>query len=160
MKKLMLPLLLFLLHASLFGQDMKKTTVAQHYKTSSFDVAIFPKESLDMIPGTRFTPTKEEVLIAENLLATQLKKMNTHLENQHNSPVIHKNLKKYQRQYFGYFDSKGHKILFINSFWKDEVYADWLDGRIMVLDGGSYYWQICIDLNSRKLFDFYINGIG
>ena len=50
MKKLMVPLLLFLLQANLFGQDMKKTTVAQHYKTSSFDVAIFPKESLDMIP--------------------------------------------------------------------------------------------------------------
>lgn len=29
---------------------------------------------------------------------------------------------------------------------------------IYIMDGGPYYFQIKFDINSKKLFDFYING--
>lgn len=145
-----------------FVFECEAQNVAKHYKTSKFDAAIFPANSLDMIPGTRFTPTKLEIDTVEFVLAKQIKTLNTPQINQHNSPVIHENMGKYRRQYFGYLDELGHRILIINCFYKkkNNVDADWLTTKVSVLDGGSYYWTIRYDLNAKKFFDLDINGGG
>lgn len=136
--------------------------IAKHYKTSKFDSAIFPANSLDMIPGIRFTPTNAEIDTAESALAKDIKTLNTPMINQYRTPIIHKKIGKYRRQYFGYLDQSGHKILLINCFY-DKKYNDhvyWLDSKVTVLDGGSYYWSIHFDMNTKKFFEFYVNGAG
>lgn len=133
--------------------------VAEHFKTRQFEVAIFPESSNELIQQNRFTPTKEEIIKAENALKYKLKEANRNLENQYNSPIIHRNLKKYKRQYFGFINDKGEKILYINSLWKkNEEETKWLQRIIMVSDGGSHYWNIEYNLETDELINLSVNG--
>ncbi len=143
-----------------FGQADTTFKKADRYKTNKFDVAIFPANYLDLISGQRFTPTRQEIEKAEIALNNNLKDLNKLLINQSSTPVIHKNLHKYKRQYFGYIDKNGNRILLINCFWSmDKDDSDrWLTDRIMVLDGGSYYWNVKFNLDKNELFDLDING--
>ncbi len=50
--------------------------------------------------------------------------------------------------------------MLINCFWardKDDT-ERWLKGRIMVLDGGSYYWNVKFNLDKKQLFELDVNG--
>ncbi|MCA1965502.1 MAG: hypothetical protein LDL23_02500 [Flavobacterium sp.] len=133
--------------------------VAEHFKTRQFEVAIFPESSNELMQQNRFTPTKEEIIKAENALKSKLKFINNPLMNQSSSPIIHKNLKKYKRQYFGYINEKGEKILYINSLWKkNEKETKWLQQIIMVSDGGSHYWNIEYNLETEELENLKVNG--
>jgi len=143
-----------------FAQTDTTFKKADHYKTKEFDVAIFPANYLDLIPGQRFTPTRQEIDKAEKVLHNNLKTLNSQLVNQSSTPIIHKNLHKYKRQYFGYIDKNGDRILIINCFWshdKDDT-DRWLKDRIIAHDGGSYYWNIKLNLDKNELFDLDING--
>ena len=82
--------ILFLSSCFIYAQN-----VAEHFKTKQFEVAIFPESSDEIMQGKRFTPTKEEIIKAENALKSKLKEVNRNFENQYNSHIIHKNLKKY-----------------------------------------------------------------
>ncbi len=143
-----------------FGQADTTFKKADHYKTKQFDVAIFPSNYFNFIPGQRFTPTRQQIDRAEASLGTDLKTLNNQLVNQYSTPIIHQNLHEYKRQYFGYIDINGDRILLINCFWSEaEDDTDgWLKGRIMVLDGGSYYWNIKFNLDKKQLFDLNVNG--
>ena len=143
-----------------FGQTDTTFKKADHFKTNKFDVAIFPANYLDLIPGQRFTPKRQDVEKAELALNKNLKDLNKKLVNQSSTPIIHEKLNKYKRQYFGYIDKNGNRILLINCFWsKDKDDSDgWLKERIMVLDGGSYYWNVKYNLDKNELFDLDING--
>ncbi|MFA7616870.1 MAG: hypothetical protein WCY16_09860 [Weeksellaceae bacterium] len=133
--------------------------VAEHYQTEDFDVAIFSKEYELYGFGKRFTPAKEEIAMAEQTLKMQLKEINKNQPNQSLSPVIHKNLKKYKRQYIGFYDENGKKCLLINFFWSDGKNDDyWLNDFVQVEDGGSYYWQIKYSVDDEQLFDLSVNG--
>ena len=142
------------------AQTTENKIVAEHYQTSQFDGAIFPATSVDMIPGKRFTPTYLEIQIAEAALRKDLEKLNTPLLNQHKSPIIHRKLKAFKRQYFGYLDSNNNKTLLINCFWKKSEQQNWLNSQVMVLDGGSYFWNVKFNLTTSKLYDLYVNGSG
>lgn len=147
-------ILLFLSSCFIHAQN-----VAEHFKTRQFELAIFPESSNDLMQQNRFTPTKEEIFKAENALKLKLKEANKNLENQYNSPIIHRNLKKYKRQYFGYINDKGEKILYINSLWKkNEKETKWMQQIIMVSDGGSYYWNIEYNLETEELENLKVNG--
>ena len=50
---------------------------------------------------------------AEIILAKDLKSLNKQFGNQSSTPIIDKNLHKYKRQYFGYIDKNGNRILLI-----------------------------------------------
>jgi hypothetical protein len=147
-------ILLFLSSCFIHAQN-----IAEHFKTRQFEVAIFPESSNEIMQQKRFTPTKEEILKAENALKSKLKEVNINLENQYNSPIIHRNLKKYKRQYFGYINGNGEKVLYINSLWKkNEKETKWLQQIKMVSDGGSYYWNIEYNLETDELINLSVNG--
>ncbi len=145
---------------NVFGQSDTTFKQADHYKTHKFDVAIFPASYFDLIPGPRFSPTRQEIEKAELVLNSNLQDLNRQLVNQSSTPIIHKKLSKYKRQYFGYIDQNGNRILLINCFWsKNKDDSDhWLIERIMVFDGGSYYWNVKFNLDKNELFDLAING--
>lgn len=149
-------IILFLSSCFIYAQN-----VAEHFKTRQFEVAIFPESSNDLMQQNRFTPTKEEVFKAENALKLKLKYINNPLINQSSSTIIHKNLKKYKRQYFGYINDKGEKILYINSLWSKSIkehHWHWLNEIIMVSDGGSHYWNIEFNLETDELINLSVNG--
>jgi hypothetical protein len=144
-----------------FGQTSTPFIKADHYKTKDFDVAIFPENHLEFISNQRFTPTRQEIDKAEIALSNNLKNSNKQLVNQSSTPIIHIKLKKYKRQYFGFIDNKGDRILYINCFWsKNENNSErWLTNEILVLDGGSYYWNVKFNVTKNEIFDLNINGI-
>lgn len=132
-----------------------------YYKTKDFECVIFPDNYIDLIGGIRFTPRKVEVDRAEKTLKEDLAELNNPLINQGDkyNPIIHKNLKKYNRQYFGYIDENGDKILIINCFWRQKKRFDnWKKERVIILDGGSYYWSVKLNLTTGKLFELRVNG--
>jgi hypothetical protein len=161
--KVVIALVFILLYSYSAGnaQSENTPTIAEHYETKKFNAAIFPASSREVFSGSeRFTPSKQEIEIAEQALIKQLAAINADRQNQDATPIIDKNLSKYKRQYFGYTNDKGNKILFINCFWKRNKEDEklWLNERIMVLDGGSYFWNIKFNLTTNELFDLDVNG--
>jgi hypothetical protein len=120
----------------------------------------------------RFTPTKQEIEQAEGILKGQISSVDKSLPKQHqNSPIIHKELNNYFRQYVGLVNSSNEKIIHVNFYWdkfslKDKLkgYSDdrlrFEDDYAIVFDGGSRYWQINVNLTRKCLTDFQVNGIG
>ena len=155
-------IILLFFSCALWGQTKQQKTVAEFYKCRGADCAIFPDTYLDFpLLQNKFIPTHKQVDDAELLLKRKLKNINidSGYQNQLGGPVIHKKLRHYKRQYYGYKDSKGHRILLINCVWsKDEFSEHWLDSYILVNDGGSYYWNIKVDLETGTLFDLEVNG--
>ena len=121
----------------------------------------------------RFTPTIAEIEKAEQILKKKLKTVNGQRMNQiDNCPIIHKKLTSYRRQYFGYIENNGNKIIYttfnwdrytlfdrLRGYYKDEN-ENWKKEKEMVLDGCSYHWEISINLNTEELFELSVNGGG
>ena len=70
-----------------------------------------------------------------------------------------RNLDSYIRQYFGYTDHKGFKIVWINcmAIRKDLPEENYLHPYLMK-DGGDRYFQVKVNLSTKKSFDFIVNG--
>lgn len=121
----------------------------------------------------RFTPSLAEIKIAENILKKNIRKINAKKMNQGNGcPIIHRNLNIYRRQYFGYFNGKNERVIFvtfnkskltviekIKGFQIDES-DNWKKEKENWFDGCSKHWEIKINLTTKELFDFGINGVG
>ena len=124
----------------------------------------FPKES-------RFTPTSEEIRVFEKKLRKKIKTLNKYRTNQgfDMGPIVHRNLPSYFRQYIGLINEFGERIIFVHFLWRWSwsriifTYSSPIDGWKnewkTVNDGGSKYWRISFNLNTRLLFDFSVNGI-
>jgi hypothetical protein len=147
------------------GQGKADAILAEHYQTADFDCAIFPANAESYMAYNipvqrRFTPTHEDIDKAEAAFKTQLVALNKKRGNRLDKSVEQK-LSQYRRQYFGYIDKVGNKILCINCFYKDDAfgfYQTWLKDEIHVDDGGSAYWNIKFNLKTKKLFDLEVNG--
>lgn len=120
----------------------------------------------------RFDPTKEDLLKAEIILKDNIKERNkSQMMNQGDDcPIIHRNLNKYFRQYFGVINNKGEKIIHINMLWdrssmreriwgsaydRDKYYKEYT----IILDGCSYYWYVTINLATEKIESLWVNGL-
>jgi len=164
MKNLMLPLLLiFILNVS--AQKVKKVEKVSDYTTyvkgNNFEGVIFSEKYINMLSkvnGKKFTPGTNDILIVEKLLPLGL---DTIKDATNHKFFVKNHLKKYLRQYFGYIDKNGDKIIYINVFWdnsENKSEKRWLNDIIEVLDGGDYFWQIKVNLTTHQLFDFAVNG--
>jgi hypothetical protein len=140
-----------------------------YLKSSRFEGVIFSKDydpfGLSNGSNNKFTPSISEIDSAEIILRNGIEEINKNRPNQFgNCPVIHENLGKYKRQYFG-FTENGDKIIFINCFWyrsnrftRSPIDTIWKTQLINVFDGCSYYWSIKVNLTKKILFDFGVNG--
>lgn len=138
--------------------NIQSQTIAKHFKTNDFDVAIFPGMIKGLGNFEGFDITEEEVIKAEKKIKSNLRLININLENQYNTPIIHKKLKKYKRQYIGLYDDNGEKYLLINAFWPTHREENWLNEIIYVSDGGSYYWNIRYYIDTDELKALNVNG--
>lgn len=131
-------------------------------KGKAFEGYIFPENHFVMIPseGGRFTPQTADVLKAEAILKRKIEELNHEKINQANgAPLIHKKLHKFVRQYVGIINNKGQHIIWINCIWKhDANKTELIKDIISVLDGGSYYWNVKVNLDTETLYDLDVNG--
>lgn len=139
---------------------------SQYIQQKKYQGYVFPKEYSSKLLDLndlreRFTPSESDIEKAEAVLGAQIKAINKSLLNQTGScPVIDKNLSRYKRQYVGYINQNGDKIIWINFVGGKEIKnSDKLSQNIIVvLDGCSNYWNIKVNLSKVSLYDFYING--
>jgi len=134
----------------------------------------YPKDKL-FISGAdsinRFTPTNEDIQLAETILKQQIEKLNNPRVNQfHKKQYVDKNLNKYFRQYVGFINDKGDKVIHINFYWDKYTLLDRLHGYdderreytsdfVLTLDGGSHYWNVNVNLTTNKLERLEVNGL-
>lgn len=161
MKQLFFVFSLLLIGTAGIAQQGVAPVQAIRYQTKKFDAAIFPANSKESLGGVRFTPTKADIDQAESGLRKKLSGLNVDLANQYETPVVDKELDNYKRQYFGYRDKAGNRIVLINCFWgTHEHFKEWLSEQIDVRKGGSYYWNVKYNLDTGELFDLKVNGRG
>jgi hypothetical protein len=77
-----------------------------------------------------------------------------------NCLLIHKALSRYNRQYMGYIDEKGKKVVWVNYIIaRDKPQTGKLGEHIIVVLGGcSNYWNIKVNLEEGKVYDLRVNG--
>ncbi|MHC8947728.1 hypothetical protein [Sphingobacterium hungaricum] len=119
----------------------------------------------------RFSPNVKEINTAEEILYAKIKSVNNPMYDQGDGcPIIHKNLNNYRRQYYGFLDNEGNKIIYVNLSWArysildrikghhKDISENWKKERVIVLDGCSYHWEIEINLTKKQLQNLSING--
>ena len=68
-------------------------------------------------------------------------------------------LDRYKRQYVPVINQKGEKVIWINFFCDDYFYKlNWREEIPIVADGGNCYFNIKINLTTKKYSDLQING--
>ena len=83
-----------------------------------------------------------------------------HHINQVGTPVIDKKLRKYTRQYVGFLSNTGEKVLWVNFVWDKDSRERLSQDIISVNDGGSYYWNVEINITNQKVYNLDVNGYG
>jgi hypothetical protein len=115
-------------------------------------------------PDSKFRPSSQDAMEAEEILVGYLKKMCENPEPYEfdDCEVIRTELHSYFRQYTGYMDSvTGHIIMYILMVSKemqqslDTMKKEWMDG---VNDGGPILFHVYFDVDTKKVIDFSDNG--
>lgn len=154
--------------------DKEKIGVKSNKFRGTIFKSSYPKDNLfinSVDSVNRFTPTETDIKLAEAILKQQLEKFNNPRINQFGKKqYIDKNLNKYFRQYIGFINEKGEKLVHINFYWDKYSLFDRLKGYddqrltytsdfAMVLDGGSHYWNINVNLTKHNLERLEVNGV-
>ncbi len=70
-----------------------------------------------------------------------------------------RNINTYGRQYFSYLDNSGDRIVWINCFMRDKSMPKQRYTLLyFVKDGGDRYFNIKINLTTKKSYDLNVNG--
>jgi hypothetical protein len=161
MKKLIL-LLLLLSSSPLFARHIDtKQYVILPYVSGMLMSGQFPINSINS------ALSEKEILKAERLLDECLKEFNSEQEKKFNG--LHKKYpqltrkgfivdkKNYKRQYIVVTTPKGEKQLWINCFCSDTE-KNWKKELVYVIDGGSCFFNLKINLTQNKFYDFFVNA--
>lgn len=107
----------------------------------------------------RFTPEDADIAKAEKLMQKKIAYLNRFHENQEGKvPIIDEHLRKYERQYLGFTDIHGYRIIFINAIWDSKFKGNAL-GRDIVrtTGGGPYYWSVKVNIDTEKVYGLEVN---
>lgn len=109
----------------------------------------------------RYTPTEEDVAEAERLIQKRLAYVNRyHINQEGMCPVIDEHIRKYERQYVGFTDITGCRIVWVNFVWDDNI-GDRLTQDIVLTEGGcGHYWHIKVNLTTGKVYGLEVNSAG
>jgi len=148
------------LAVNLYAQKEAVFWKGKCYEGYVFDTSYLVLKSVKQ-QQSRAVLSCDEIKIAENILKKKLAALNTNNINQtEGCPNISKKLYNYRRQYFGFTNSKGEKIIWINMFWNKKFNNKSKYELISVNDGCSYYWNIEVNITTNSLSNLQINGKG
>jgi hypothetical protein len=68
-----------------------------------------------------------------------------------------KELSKYNRQYMAIINENAEKEVYVNCFYNRNS-EHWKDNHIIVMDGGSYYFNVKLNLTKLIYYDLRVNG--
>lgn len=184
MMKNLLLLLLLLLSVTVYAQKIIKTEQVTdhsiHITSSDFEGVIFFEkykgeydvyDTAEYKKNSWYTPTVKDIESTEKVLVSELKnKAKTKKGKYNDAKIVFNELKSSYRQYIGYINPQGEKLICINGFPDDEGWAKersrkppynlvWYQDIFRVFDGGPSFWHITINLTTKKIIFFGVNGI-
>lgn len=108
---------------------------------------------LDTVNPT--TLSEQEVAELEKLTSSAVTQYNS-TQKYHSMRI--RNLLSYYRQYIPTVNTAGEKEIFVNCFC-EIMGSDWKTSIVRVMDGGSCFFQFKINLKTKKIRDFWVNGV-
>lgn len=133
-----------------------------YLETKRFSGTIFSANTKfsDHDSDKRFTPTIPEIFKAEVLFKNCL---TTGKKDDDGIFVDKKMIDKpsaYYRQYVGFLNKKGQKVIFFNCFKKKiQLHGfNWKKDELMVMDGGNAFFNVMINLTTQACSRFIVNG--
>ncbi|MBU0897689.1 hypothetical protein KKC67_01190 [Patescibacteria group bacterium] len=140
----------------LFEMGNKTASRFINYKDSVIFPADYDVRFLVKKNNKRFTPTNEEINIAMSILRPFLLNKESNESSEIYRETIQR-IKNYRVQFFGYINQEGEKIIWANYFC-DAYEKNWQKNLIFVKDGGNCYFNIKVNLDTKEIFDFIVNG--
>jgi hypothetical protein len=131
-----------------FSVADKGTINGTEYRVFPFD----PKEKYPLFVDAKPTTlTNAEIKAIEEIVGAQiLELINTHNARRHSKST-------YVRQYVAGLNSKGEKHIWINIFCSNN-FTPWKEGVIEVADGGDCAFQMKVNLTTKVVYQFRLNG--
>lgn len=156
MKNTYLFILCLIFLSNLEAQELE----AELYITTSYTVAIFPDSFPIKGKDKRFTPSREDVDKGEKALSRDLFMLNVKMENQDRDNLIHRRLLQFQRQYFGYINNEGERVIKIIAYvTSDEEYPDFLTKERIIVSGTSDNWVVFYNMDKNELYDLSVGKV-
>jgi hypothetical protein len=139
----------------------KVITASQVVKVDTSLFAIIPFEQInDWLFDKNYhstSLTQSDILEIENLFNECIDKYNNKLSK---DEMTSSSLNKiYKRQYVAALNKKGEKEVWINCFCETTEGDNWKKSIVMVMDGGSCYFNLKINLAKKKYYDLIVNGV-
>ena len=102
--------------------------------------------------------TAIEIDVIEDLLANCIAEYDsTQSKNGNSYNIIDLSKEKYKKQFVAVINNKGEKEVWINCFC-DDWDKKWKTHILIVDDGGKCYFNLKINLTTKKYFDLQVNG--
>ncbi|WP_288884065.1 hypothetical protein [Pedobacter panaciterrae] len=134
----------------------------QYITTKEYTGVIFaPDTSANADEGSvQFMPTAEDIENAERIFKMCLKTSKIDKDGVIVDSTRIQAPSGYFRQYLGYKDKNGEKVILLNCFIKSAVSKDetWKKEIIAFKDGGNNYFSVHINLATNDCFNFFVNG--
>jgi hypothetical protein len=145
--------ILFVLIVFLTGCDEKNyLNNLNNMQNSQQSYIVFPADydvSFEIGGNERYIPTDQDIQNAIEILAKFLIG---------NKEI--RELQEYKIQFFGYKNENKEKIIWANYFCNEWSYTgvDWKTDLVSVDDGGNCYFNLKVNLDTKEIFDFMVNG--
>ena len=114
---------------------------------------------------TGFDNSYKETTLSEDEIK-QLKELITKAANNYNKSCKHcpsdlkiKNTSRYYKQFVPALNTKGEKEVWVNCLWDVDDIKKLQNHIIFVFDGGAYYFRVKINLTTKKILSFGVNGL-
>ena len=136
----------------------KASDHSTYIKGNNFEGVIFDK-SYKFSKYKGFTPTTKQIKVFESEIIGELKGIR---DNEHDAykmrsiTAILKQLSQYRRQYFGYVNEKGYKVIEAHFLFNKDLSKSWTTSKIVINGGGMKYWQLK-SFGIDTLYEFNVN---
>ncbi|HEY8390652.1 MAG TPA: hypothetical protein VIL26_06880 [Clostridia bacterium] len=159
-KSIFIAIMFLIFSFNLHAQKEAARCKGKRYCGYMFDTSYIVLKSIKD-QQSRIILSCDDIHTAEGILREQLPILNSSKVNQSKGcPNINQRLSKYCRQYFGFINTRGEKIIWVNLFWNKDLKARAKYDLISVNDGCSYYWNVEVNITARTLSNLQINGNG
>mgnify|MGYP006873114140 CR=1 FL=1 len=142
---------------------------AKEFPTDSLDIRIedlsIPVLDLefDIVKDSVFILSKEEFNIARELVKKHFAGVETSIGNENiderKKPFPYN---YYFKQYIGYKESDGKKLVYVNMFTSEQTPNGWVrelnDKWLKVYDGGKRFGHMIVDIEKKEVKSLYIHG--
>jgi hypothetical protein len=159
----MKPLVIFIIFSAFLKSYSQKNDTAQKLIYDTNYIAIIPfdyKEFYGELDNTNVPSTlsQSDIDVIEKIFFQSIAEHDSALKGDSKKYYsIDLNQWNYRRQYVCYTTKKGEKIVYVDCFCAI-VNKDRHKQMASVEDGGKCFFNLKINLTTKKYFDFYVNG--